>query len=64
MTKNIKYKKPALVNLTPSDLINVKRLYVLPIFIKSGKHTMMIKHKDVPLNTYDWYFERDIVDFR
>jgi hypothetical protein len=34
---NLKYKKPAIINLDPADLNNPERLYVLPIFIKSGK---------------------------
>lgn len=37
LTKNIKYKKPAIINLQNEDLQKPERLYVLPIFIKSGK---------------------------
>ena len=48
----------------PNELQKPERLYVLPIFIKSGKHNMLIKYKDVEMETLDWVFERGIVDFR
>jgi len=37
LQKNLRYKKPAILNLMPRELEVPKRLYVLPIFIKSGK---------------------------
>lgn len=64
LQKNLKYKKPAILNLMPNELQKPERLYVLPIFIKSGKHNMLIKYKDLEMETLDWVFERGIVDFR
>ena len=37
LEKNLKYKKPAILNLEPKELERPERLYVLPMFIKSGK---------------------------
>lgn len=64
ITKNLKYKRPAILNLNARDLIKPQRLFVLPIFIKSGKHNMIIKVKDKDLRTQEWHFQQDLVDFR
>jgi len=42
--KNLKYKKPAILNLEALELERPERLYVLPMLIKSGKQSMMIKY--------------------
>ena len=42
LIKNINYKKPAIINLKNGDLNKPHRLYVLPIFIKSGKHRCLL----------------------
>ena len=49
LQKNLKYKKPAIVNLDPKELARPERLYVLPIFIKSGKQNMLVKYRDTEL---------------
>lgn len=47
--KNLKYKRPAILNLDPVELEHPDALYVLPIFIKSGKQNMLFKMKDYDL---------------
>ena len=64
LLKNLRYKRPAILNLDAQELEHPDSLYVLPIFIKSGKQNMLFKMKDYDLETCDWMFERDIVDIR
>lgn len=64
LQKNLKYKKPAILNLDPRELERPQRLYVLPLYIKSGKQNMLIKAQDLELGTCEWFFHRDILDFR
>lgn len=64
LQKNLKYRKPAILNLDPRELERPQRLYILPVYIKSGKQNMLIKSQDTELGTCDWFFQRDIVDFR
>ena len=61
---NLKYKQPGILNLQPQDLNTPEKLYVLPIFIDSGKHNLMFCHHDVEMDMSEWHFERSIVDFR
>ena len=64
ITKNLPYKSPNIMNLSPEDLTSVQRLYVFVTFMQSGKHNYAIKSEDSILGTSDWQFYHEIVNFR
>ena len=43
LQKSLKYRRPAIINLAPKELERPERLYVLPIYMKSGKQHMLVK---------------------
>lgn len=46
------------------ELERPERLYILPIYIKSGKQHLLIKAQDKELGTCDWFYQREITEFR
>jgi hypothetical protein len=49
LAKNINYKSPAILNLDVADLEKPHRLYVLPVFIRSGRHDILFSGEDSAL---------------
>lgn len=64
LQKNLKYKKPAILNLDVRELEKPERLYVLPAFIRDGKQYMLFRYEDLRIETCEWVFQRGILDYR